>query len=151
VTRVVEPVRYESPPHLEVRRRRTALTLAVFAFAIVVGGVLIVHWFPPHTHWFYPRCSLHVWTGLHCPGCGSLRAISALTHGNFAEALGSNLLLSLALPVVGGLFLFRRLRHGDWAVAASVPSWGWWFLLAVVFGFGLLRNLPGPLFEWLRP
>ena len=153
MTRAVDhPVHGESPaPHFERPERRTALTLMVIAVVIALAGVLIIHWFPPHTHWFYPKCSLYVWTGLHCPGCGSLRAISALTHGNFGEALGSNLLLCLSLPVIAGLFVFRRTRHGDWAVAASVPSWGWWLLLAVVFGFGVLRNLPGPLFESLRP
>jgi hypothetical protein len=74
-----------------------------------------------------------------------------LTHGEVREALGSNLLLSLGLPITAGLLVFRRWRYGSWKAAASVPSWVWWLFLAAVLGFGFIRNLSGPPFEWLRP
>jgi hypothetical protein len=98
--------------------------------------------FPPESHAFYPRCTLHVWTGLLCPGCGSLRALSALTRGELSEALGSNLLLTLSIPVLLLLGL-RRWRRGDWALTSWVPNWGWWLALLLILGFGLIRNLPG--------
>jgi hypothetical protein len=77
--------------------------------------------------------------------------MSALTHGEFREALGSNLLLTLAIPFTAALFVFRRWRYWDWAVASWVPAWGWWLGLVLILGFGLLRNLPGQPFEWLQP
>ncbi len=94
---------------------------------------------------------LHAWTGLNCPGCGSLRAVSALTRGEMLEALRLNLLLTLSIPGVIVLAGLRRGLRGDWAVGSWIPAWGWWVGLVLVLGFGVLRNLPGPPFEWLRP
>jgi hypothetical protein len=131
--------------------RRANLALPGLGLAVAICGVAILHFFPPETHVFYPRCALHTWTGLHCPGCGSLRAVSALTHGEVRQALSSNLLLTLSIPAVAGLMILRRWRHGDWSLASWVPTWSWWLALVLVLGFGLMRNLPGPPFDWLHP
>lgn len=124
-----------------------------------MGGLLLaglallflLHLFPPDRHRFYPRCLLHAWTGLHCPGCGSLRALHALTRGDIRAALESNVLLTVTLPLGIAFLLARRWRHGDWAALASVPGWAWWVGLATVIGFGILRNLPLAPFSWLAP
>jgi hypothetical protein len=123
--------------------------LLVIGIGLAAAAAAMLHFFPPDGHAFYPRCTLHVWTGLHCPGCGSLRALSALTRGELREAMGSNLLLTLSIPVMLLLLGFRRWRHGDWALTSSVPNWGWWVALLLILGFGLIRNLLP--FHWLYP
>ena len=123
--------------------------LVVTGAALIFLGAAVLHFYPPETHAFYPRCMLHSWTGLHCPGCGSLRALSALARGDITEALRSNLLLTLSIPAAIGLLGLRRWLRGDWALLTSIPPWGWWIGLALVLGFGLIRNFPA--FEFLQP
>jgi hypothetical protein len=130
---------------------RANTALVIVGLALAVSAAAILHFFPPENHHFYPRCMLHAWTGLHCPGCGSLRALSALTRGEVAEALNANLLVTLSIPVVMVVIGLRRWWRGDWALVSWIPAWGWWLGLALVLGFGLMRNLPGPPFEWLHP
>ena len=113
-----------------------------------VGGALVLlYFFSPTEHAFYPRCLLHSLTGLSCPGCGSLRAIHQLLHGNVAGALRLNPLLLMALPVMvgGALVEWGRFRKGP----AGAAPWAWfrhpawvWSLVTVIVGFGVLRNVP---------
>jgi hypothetical protein len=92
--------------------------------------------------WLYPQCTFHRLTGLDCPGCGSLRALHQLLHGQLLAALRLNAFLILSLPVLGwaGFRLFRRELKGGPAVAIR-PLW-WWLYLAAWVAFGILRNLP---------
>ena len=45
-----------------------------------------------------PSCPLYAVSGLYCPGCGTLRCLHALTHGDLGAALGFNVLTVLAPP-----------------------------------------------------
>ncbi|QLQ10456.1 MAG: DUF2752 domain-containing protein [Nocardioidaceae bacterium] len=64
----------------------------------------------PHQDGSWGFCPLYAATGLYCPGCGGLRAVNDLTHGDLAGALSSNLLVVLAVPIVVWLWVrwFRR-------------------------------------------
>lgn len=124
------------------------LTLGLLALA----GLLVLHAFPPQDYGFYPRCGLFLLTGLHCPGCGSLRALSHLSHGRFLAAMDSNALLIIALPVglVWGAICCRRRPSSPipkrWTTSRTVLV----LLLPVVL-FGVLRNLPWYPFVLLAP
>jgi len=99
----------------------------------------------------YPVCLFHQVTGLDCPGCGSLRALHELLHGNLAAALHFNAFLVLSLPVFAWLgfgFVWREL-HQQPAMKIR-PVWLWVYLAAFVT-FGLLRDLPVPLFAAFAP
>ena len=90
----------------------------------------------------YPVCQFHRFTGLDCPGCGSLRALHALLHGQVIAAIHFNLLLVLSLPLgaaLGALYFWRRGK----ALPGLGLSLGWvWVYLAAWIIFGVLRNLP---------
>lgn len=100
-------------------------------------------------------CLFHALTGWHCPGCGGTRAVRALIHGRWTEALHQHALFVLLLPAAayaGISFAFRRNR------GRHLPG-GQWFerphpyivliVLAAVFFIG--RNLPWPPFDMLAP
>jgi hypothetical protein len=125
----------------------------VWGLLLLVGltGLWVLAHFPPDQHGFYPRCSLYSATGLLCPGCGSFRALHALTQGEWLVALRSNLLLTLGLPALALFWLARCRGWGSQRPISVSMGWlGWWVLVGLLL-FGLLRNLPGPFSEWLAP
>ena len=91
--------------------------------------------------------------GLSCPGCGGLRAVNDLTHGDLGAAASSNLLLVVADPVRRGPARRCGRSTAGAAPAATIP----WkrlrplvpVLLAVVLVFTVVRNLA--VGAWLAP
>lgn len=122
--------------------------------AATVGLVVTVFFlFDPVRSSFYPACLFHNLTGLNCPGCGGLRALHHLTHGEILAAFHCNPLLMVLLPIVAFL-TFRWFRRGSEAFdgnsvffrPATIGT-----LLAVTLVFTILRNLPWPAFAWMSP
>jgi len=123
--------------------------------AMVTGfvGMLLLEFFDPATSGIFPPCPVHYLTGWYCPGCGSLRAIHQLLHGNVRAAWAMNPLTVVLLPFLSyGLVSSALLEwrgHGlpqpflraDWIRALGV---------AIVL-FGIARNLPLHPFDWLAP
>ena len=113
-----------------------------FAAAALLAAFAAVCWPDPRASTFLPRCPLLHLTGCYCPGCGGLRAMHALLHGQFGAALRLNPLLVFALPLAL-LAVFRPTWFGQPRVLG----------LAVVtlVVFGILRNVPGWPAELLAP
>ncbi len=113
--------------------------LVAAAAAVVVGYVAAVD---PNTAGHYPTCPFLVLTGYWCPGCGSLRAIHALAHGDLTTALSHNVLTVTFVPVLAALWVgwVRRcwLHRPRATLAHPLVMWA---LLAGVLAFWLLRNL----------
>jgi len=123
------------------------------AWLLAVGlGLAVVHGYAPDTHGFYPRCEMFAWSGLHCPGCGSLRAIHHLTHGRWLAALGANAMLvaGLAGGMVWGIARWWRGRAFEWESSLGRPGVVWLAVIALL-SFTVLRNLPWVPFLWLAP
>lgn len=108
------------------------------------AALVMLYFFAPTDYPFYPRCFLHSVTGLSCPGCGSLRAVHHLLHGEVAAAFRLNPLLLLSLPIVACALLAQvvRFRTGRILFASfQRPVWIW-LLLGIILAFGILRNVP---------
>lgn len=121
---------------------------ALAAGAAAAAVLLFV--FDPAASSVFPPCVFHALTGLHCPGCGSLRAFHSLLHGEVLRALAFNPLTTAAVPLLcaGIVRESRRIVSGrdlDW----RLPAWAIYALLALLLAFGIARNLPGG--EWLAP
>src|SRR4051812_28285915 len=90
--------------------RRLVLPSGVLVLAgVVVGYVAVID---PNQGGNYPTCPFLSLTGCQCPGCGSLRTIHALAHGDMREALGLNLFAVAMLPVLAFFW-------GRWTVARA--------------------------------
>lgn len=110
--------------------------------------------------WFLYRfgsrvpCLFHLLTGLHCPGCGSGRALEALLRLDIKAALGYNVLFVIALPLMAYYLLkqyivlvFRR----DPLPLFNISSRGIVAVPILLGAFWVLRNIPVSPFTWLAP
>lgn len=105
----------------------------------------------PHVQGSWGFCPFHALTGLWCPGCGSLRAVNDLTHGDVLGAASSNLVLVLALPFVAVIWAawLRRSWAGTRRRVTGVPPAVVWLVVVPVVVFWVVRNLP--FGAWLAP
>lgn len=102
----------------------------------------------PHVSGSYGFCPWNLLTGGYCPGCGALRAVHDLAHGDLLAAASSNLLLVVAVPVA--LLLWAVWLRAAWRRRPSPLLRTWagrrrratlWSLAVVVLAFTVLRNL----------
>jgi hypothetical protein len=107
----------------------------------------------PEEQGFYPPCLFYALTGLHCPGCGTLRGLHQLMHGNLIAAFGYNPYSMLALPIIGYAFLCALLltTFGKRLPTVFIHPAAIWGLLVAVIAFWMLRNLPLYPFTVLAP
>ncbi len=95
-----------------------------------------------------PSAALGFW----CPGCGGLRAVNDLTHGQVLDAASSNLAFVVALPFVLLAFAWwtsDRWRGVSRSLSPMLLRRGGLLLLAASLVFALVRNLPAG--SWLAP
>ena len=133
-------------------RSRTGRLVAPLTVAAVAGlGALALRLRDPHDIGAWGVCPFHAMTGAWCPGCGGLRAVNDLTHGDVLAAASSNLVFVLALPVVALLWV-SWVRH-SWAgtrwVSTGLSTPTVWMVLVPVLVFSVARNLP--FGAWLAP
>ncbi len=126
----------------ETSRARSLGPLAGYA----AGAMAAVAWVgtvDPSQPGHYPTCPFLFLTGWYCPGCGSLRAVHSLAHGDIAAALDRNVLTVLGAVLVVALWLravalqWRRLPRRSVA-----PPWVLYAGTVVVLAFAVARNLP---------
>lgn len=139
------------------RRWSSSLALRALAAAgacsAVASGALLLYTVRPTAGSIYPPCPLHFFTGLHCPGCGTLRCLHALLHGDLPQALAFNQLTVLCLPM---LAIYAGYRLSTWTLGVPsrwprTPAWMILLLFAVIVLFGVLRNVPAAPFSALAP
>ena len=117
---------------------RPSHRLQVAAAGIATVGALSVLAVANPEQGGFPRCPFVTLTGWSCPGCGTLRALHALTHLDVARAFSFNALAMLAIPVLAFAFV-RWARSG---VALRIQPWMPRTLLVLVATFAVVRNLP---------
>lgn len=120
---------------------------------VIIGGATALFFLNPSEHSFFPKCSLYVATGFFCPGCGSTRALFHLTHGNVLEALRLNpgLMALITLGLTDYVRFVVSLIRGNpfQTLFGRLKLLG--ALMGVMLVYGVIRNLPWPLFESLAP
>jgi len=143
-----------SPPSIAAQSRLRARRLRLAAIAVTgVAAAVVLYLFRPGGVDIYPPCPFHALTGLHCPGCGTLRALHALLHGEVMAALGFNALTVLAIPFLAYAFAaqaFAAITRRPPPAARRWPRLAW-ALLGIVLAFWALRNVPVHPFILLAP
>ena len=116
-------------------------------------AIIAVYRFNPAKSFFYPPCPFRTLTGFYCPGCGSLRAVHQLLHGNLLAGFRLNLLMMLSLPIMGYALIANIIYfvRGYPLPRIFVPAIWIWILLIVILLFWVLRNVPLYPFLLLAP
>ena len=137
-----------APRHRTVPGSKLVAPLSTAALAL--SATAYVAAVAPGETGHYPACPFWYVTGYYCPGCGSLRAVHDLAHGDVPAALAHNPLTVLAAPYLLWAWItwVRRTLTGK-PERYMAPPWVLWTLLAVIMAFWVLRNVPG--FEFLAP
>jgi hypothetical protein len=123
------------------------VALAATTVILLCSVVLLYHIDPASGR--LPRCGFHALTALHCPGCGSTRALHALLHGDLAMAIRFNVFALPAVALLGVAYArwtWRTLTGpppppGDHFGATARPAW-LFVLAAILFFFWIARNIP---------
>jgi hypothetical protein len=137
------------------RSPRSPLLIAA-GCVVAMAGIVLLYRVDPADGGGYPACLFHHLTGLHCPGCGTLRAMHQLLHGKWAAALAMNPLAVCTLPLLIGAGLWNllptRFKPPSPRPSRRVLPFHWmWLVLIVVILFGVLRNVPVYPFTLLAP
>lgn len=129
------------------KHRLLAVMLAVLAAAMMLD------FFDPATSGVFPPCPLRYFTGWYCPGCGSLRALHQLLHGNLSAAWALNPLTILLLPFLAyGIASYALFEiRGQHLPRLFLPAVWIRALCAVIILFGIARNIPFHPFDLLGP
>ncbi len=130
----------------------------LLSFTMRCIAILTIVWlyfsFDAARYSFFPQCPFHTLTHLYCPGCGSQRALSALLHGDVRKALSYNVLFVISLPLlVYSAIVYIINVFGRKPVSQKLVYSPFFIQICLwtVVLFFVLRNLPLPLFAYLRP
>ena len=122
------------------RSNRTAW----FALGLLAAiGVGVVYFVDPRVAGNYPPCPFLYLTGCYCPGCGTLRAVHRLLHGDLPGAIGYNPLTIAFMPFLAGCAAdCVAWRWGRPSLAGSVipPQAAWKVLIAVISLLGVAQR-----------
>jgi uncharacterized protein DUF2752 len=121
-----------------------AATLTLMCAAIWVGD-------PITPHGPLPVCPTKALLGIDCPGCGTLRMLYSLMHGNLLAAASFNALGLVALGPLAWAYLawtyglvkgrqIRSWQHRRWAAMVALVVTVAWFVV---------RNIPVQPFSGL--
>ena len=111
--------------------------------AAVIAVAIYFTFDPSATGSFFPRCTFLTLTGYKCPGCGSQRALHALLHGQFMQAVRYNAALPVFIPLLA-LYAIAELQRKSWQrfytavtggaviVAIVVAIVAWWVVRNII-------------------
>jgi len=121
---------------------------------LLASGLLLFYAFNPTEQSFFIPCPFHFLTGLHCPGCGSQRALHQLIHFNLYGAFRYNPLLVLSLPILiysVGITLYNFINQTKYRVSFFYNNRFIYTYFGIVVAFWVLRNITLKPFSYLAP
>jgi len=126
------------------------LVAALLLIAMVVG--LCLYFGHPTEYAWLPTCPFRVWTGLLCPGCGTLRSTHYFLNGQLGVAFRCQPLLISLAPIL--ILLVGKMLCENWRntpITLPFERQLYWLILIAIILFFVLRNIPFDCFDCLRP
>lgn len=128
------------PRHTPPRHRRRLFVAAAAALAAVLALCVLYAFDPAATSWM-PQCPSHWLTGYDCPGCGTLRAVHAILHGDIAAAWHYNAAVFFAVPLAIALAVAPHTGPRSCLRRLADSRWTPWAVFAALVAWTLVRNL----------
>jgi uncharacterized protein DUF2752 len=128
------PAQHGAPPPAGRRNRLVLGTAALPAASVIYIGLVDPH----NPNSFFPVCPFRLLTGWNCPGCGGLRMIHDVLHGDLGAAIADNVLLLVGIPLLAGWALLCH-RRGKSPLTFSATA----AIVSTLLVWTVLRNLPG--------
>jgi hypothetical protein len=126
--------------------------LTPLVILLLLGGIWATLYFLPMDKFSYPPCPFHYLTGWYCAGCGSLRGITCLAHGDIAGAFSKNPLMVICVPFIGYWLLAISVKSlGRKMPLPFIPAFWIWLLLGAIIAYWIIRNIPFYPFTLLAP
>lgn len=125
----------------------------VLAISGAAAAAILLWVFDPATSGVFPPCPVRYLTGWYCPGCGSLRALHQLMHGNLRAAWTMNPLALMLSPFLAYGLLSQVLYEirGRGLPEPFLRTRWIQALCAAILLYGIVRNLPFHPFDLLAP
>jgi amino acid transporter len=122
-------------------------------FFLLLAGVTSYYYYEIDRSIPLPPCQIYQNTGIHCPGCGTQRAIKSLLNLEFQKAFSQNLLFVSALLSLVFYFLLSLIgkKYKSYISDFIFHQKTIIFLGILVLLFIIFRNLPIEPFCWLAP
>lgn len=110
---------------------------------LIVLVALILFWVDPARTGIFPPCPFRLFTGLKCPGCGTLRGLHQLLHGHPLEAWRFNPLMVITLPLMAFIWISYTWRTftGKPLLNITLRAFWIWLLLAFILIYWVGRNI----------
>lgn len=134
-----------SPIILEMLAPYSPRTWKLAGLAVLAVPCLIVLFtYNPAQSGMFPPCPFRTLTGFDCPGCGTLRGLHQLLHGNLLAAMDLNPMMVLVLPFIVLAFSGMLVAEftGRRMPSVFIPAKWIWALLGVIILFWTVRNIP---------
>ena len=131
---------------VDTRSRGRRLVAPLLTAGITAGALGYLFAVDPNEPGHYPLCPTKALFGIDCPGCGCMRGLYSLTHGDLAGAANHNVLLLVFIPIA--IVLWIRWVMRAWrgvTPAVSVRSLRlrnrtMIVVLVAILAFGVVRN-----------
>ena len=142
----MDPDQLVAPSRVDERPLMRRLVAPVGVAALAVAGCTYLAFVNPNEPGHYPICPSRAILGVDCPGCGGMRGMNCLLHGDIAGALNHNLLLVIVVPlalVFWGLWLIRAVQGRYPSVTMRQFQFRNRILiisLVLMLAFGVVRN-----------
>lgn len=122
--------------------RKRALRTFVLINLASIAGILVLLFFPLNKYHFYPVCPWYWLTHTYCPGCGTLRGIDHLLHGDILGLFKANKIGIIFLPIL----LWEYVQRGvQGIVGYRLPEFTLskielYVLVVLIIGYWVTRN-----------
>lgn len=138
---------------MNVKSKTLKYSLITVALLLGTGTILMYYLINPSDLELMPKCPFHSFTGYHCPGCGSQRALHDFLHGNLIEGFKHNFLIGLGILVLfyKWFLLIRAKYYPHKNKDLLYHPKGPWVILILILFFWILRNIPYAPFKVLAP
>ena len=122
-------------------------------FLITLTGTILYSLDPATSQGVYPPSLTRTLGGFYCAGCGTLRGLHQILHGNIQAAWDLNPLLVVVLPYLIYWLIAVSLNFW-WKLKLPAISWHKPQLVSIsvlVLSYSILRNINHESLRWLVP